>query len=164
MQGKEYTWIVDGECSHCSTGKITCGNLSSGVYDLSSLAKYCPAQVPIHTLLVLWGACASSTFQTVFTLQKQTNSHNVSKRVLQTLVFSILTLSWKFYILETTNVCMSKYVSTTDNETRDNTRDRNKFRTGRHRTEHCIFTNRLTITIKITLTPKMFKSRIKSVY
>jgi len=163
-----------------------CSKLSSGIYVLRCLAKYCPIQVLMTAYygliyphltygLVLWGASANNQFSRVFKLQKQ------AIRVIAQLKFresckeafkklQLLTLP-SLYILDTVLFCMSKCTMTRGQDIHSyETRGRDTYRTGRHRTgvyEHLPsqagvrFINKLPVSIKDAPTPKALKSRLK---
>lgn len=163
-----------------------CAKISSGIYVLRSLAKFCPSQVLITAYygliyphlsygVVLWGACANFQFQRAFKLQKKAiriiakiNFRESCRPAFKNL--QLLTLPC-LYILETASFCMYKSTLTRGRDIHAyETRGRDNYRTGKHRTvvyEHLPsqagvhFLNRLPNSIKNAPTPKVFKTRLK---
>jgi hypothetical protein len=163
-----------------------CAKLSSGIYALRSLAKYCPSQVLMTAYygliyphlsygVVIWGACANYQFQRLFKLQKK------AIRIIAKIHFrescrpafkklKLLTLP-SIYILETTMFAASKCALMRGRDVHNyETRGRDNYRTERHRTvvyEHLPsqrgvhFINRLPNSIKNAPTPKAVKTRLK---
>jgi len=163
-----------------------CSKLSSGIFVLRSLAKYCPTQVLMTAYygviyprlsygVAVWGATANIHFTRVFRLQKKAvriisklRNRESCKTAFKEL--KLLTLPC-LYILETTLYCMSKCVLTRGRDIHDyNTRSRDNFRTGQHRTavyEHLPsqagvrFYNKLPNSVKNSHSPSEFKNRLK---
>ena len=122
-----------------------------------------------------WGACSNNTYLRVFKLKKK------AIRIIANMGFrescrpafkklQLLTLP-SLYILETVLFCMSKCALTRGRDIHEyETRGRDDYRTGRHRTvvyEHLPsqagvrYINRLPDSIKNEQTPKALKTRLK---
>lgn len=127
-----------------------CAKLSSGVYVLRQLSKYCPLQVMMTAYygliyphlsygVSLWGACASTDLIRVFKLQKRAVRviKNLTRRESCKPVFvelQLLTLPC-IYILETSLRFLSKCATIRGRDIHVYpTRGRDNYRTGQHRT------------------------------
>lgn len=164
-----------------------CSKISSGIYALRILSKYCPTQILIMAYygliyphlsygLILWGASSNLEFMRVFRLQKKAvriiaklKMRDSCKLAFENL--KILTLP-SLYIFETTQFCMSKcnLIRGSDIHTYD-TRGRESYRIGRHRTvayerlpsqAGVRFYNSLPNCIKNVTTPQVFKTKLKN--
>ncbi len=164
-----------------------CSKLSSGIFALRQLSKYCPTRVLITAYygmvyphlsygLALWGGCTNVNFSRIFILQKQ------AIRIIASLEWresckpsfknlKLLTLPC-LYILEASFYFKSKCNHIRGSDVHSYvTRGREDYRTGRHRTavyEHLPsqagvrFVNKLPNSIKNAPMPKAFKTRLKA--
>lgn len=164
-----------------------CAKVSSGVYALRKLSKFCPAQVLlmayfglIHSHLTygipVWGGCSSTLFLRIFRLQKKAvriiSKLKCRESCKQAFVeLRLLTLPC-LYILETTLQCMTKCHLTRGSDIHTyGTRGKDKYRTGQHRTAiyerlpsqaGASFINSLPDSMKNVPGPKALKARLKS--
>lgn len=160
--------------------------VSSGLFVLRRLSKYCPKQVLLMTYygliyphltygLPLWGGCSNFNFNRLFRLQKQAIRMiaNLKPRESCKPAFvdlGLLTLPC-LYILETSFYCINKCVLTQGRDIHSHyTRGRNNYRTESHRTvvqerlpsqAGVSFLNSLPNSFKLATTPKAFKIKLK---
>lgn len=165
-----------------------CSRVSSGIFALRKLSKYCPAQVLLMAYyglvyphlsygIALWGGCSKTEFTRLFRLQKKAvrlilklSSRESCKPGFSKL--GLLTLP-SLYILETAKFCLLKCVLTRGNDVHTyETRGRYNYRTGQHRTvvherlpsqAGVVFVNKLPNEIKGAPTPQAFRANLKRI-
>lgn len=164
-----------------------CSKLASGVFVLRSLSRFCPTQILMTAYygliyphltygVVVWGSSANSELLRVFRLQKKAvrivaklRKRESCKPAFKQL--KLLTLP-SIYILETVLFCTSKCDLTRGSDIHHhNTRGRENYRTGHHRTvvyEHLpsqagvTLINSLPNNIKNAPVPKALKARLRN--